>query len=736
MTPPKRQSQDQEKELEQQAMDAWILNAWDIVWKDSVPDLASLPMTGNDVDDYRIVLADWLPRKWNGTARVKLQIVTPDGIPAPRDASGWTFPTVTPWMSDRWVIKVAGTLPPPVGAVNPQDFIIYDGTSRTVIHAIIPTGWISKSNEIIINTIDDEVAWKQYQSVDNANAYIESIPAVYPRSIGISGVYWADVEAIDYGSIFGDGIGNSVLQNVSLKNATAVLNDFYNCQIGNLIMKDIWAGGWAVAISINLQQPYSIDTANVTHIQTPTMGTFWLFFNWLWYSTGTPLMAYDISAVDMQAIVRASATILANVTITWDYLLWYNFSMDWVAVGLLSIGITNNTTDDNWIKTTITPGTVEEQLMTFDSIPTSWQWMLSYLYNGNTYYSNVLQYNDNYMTIETEIRNIFTQIFTAESVDLWYNTATVPMGDYSTGFTIQLSWYPGASAELFQIYAWPVAWTYASFTGQLFGMTTNITVTADNIGIIGNIDPVFLFNWMTSVDIGINTWNANNPTNTVTLTSGDGSQIPANKQKLILAGGNESYVYNLEWGGIALWQQAYLENINLLNFVVTGTSSSLTMRWWNIQGGDFNGLWALQIIGSTINWGNYWDNATIYWGIVNLWAITCIGKTTINWATLFGGTTLSIWSYGDLSLKNTIGWQVVIEPDNVLNTYECIDLQVTNNGGIWNNYSKEISWYGSPIDQLITPLQLTNGYPQKYYDVQNQLEYRATGFNPWDWILI
>lgn len=133
MTPPKRQSQDQEKELQQQAMDAWILNAWDMVWKDSVPDLASLPLTGNDVDDYRIVLADWLPRRRIWSAWVKINIIFPDGIPSPWDASGWVLPTVVAGTPDRRVISVGGTLPAPIWAVNPSDFIIRDGTDWTHI---------------------------------------------------------------------------------------------------------------------------------------------------------------------------------------------------------------------------------------------------------------------------------------------------------------------------------------------------------------------------------------------------------------------------------------------------------------------------------------------------------------------------------------------------------------------------------------------------------------------------
>jgi hypothetical protein len=80
----------------------------------------------------------------------------------------------------------------------------------------------------------------------------------------------------------------------------------------------------------------------------------------------------------------------------------------------------------------------------------------------------------------------------------------------------------------------PIAGTYASFTGQVNGMTSDVTITADNIGSAGNIT----LTGPSGTDINdlITDWNTNNPSNTVTLTAGDGTQIPVNDD-IVLTGG-------------------------------------------------------------------------------------------------------------------------------------------------------------------------------------------------------
>lgn len=67
---------------------------------------------------------------------------------------------------------------------------------------------------------------------------------------------------------------------------------------------------------------------------------------------------------------------------------------------------------------------------------------------------------------------------------------------------------------------------YASFTGQITGMTSNVTITADVIGTTGN-SIALAFDGSTNINTAISTWNSGNPSNTCTLTTGDGTQTPS-----------------------------------------------------------------------------------------------------------------------------------------------------------------------------------------------------------------
>ena len=59
--------------------------------------------------------------------------------PNPYDASGGTFPTTTPLVSERWIIQVWGTLPAPVWTVKPNDTLIWDGTVFSKINWPVAT---------------------------------------------------------------------------------------------------------------------------------------------------------------------------------------------------------------------------------------------------------------------------------------------------------------------------------------------------------------------------------------------------------------------------------------------------------------------------------------------------------------------------------------------------------------------------------------------------------------------
>lgn len=75
----------------------------------------------------------------------------------------------------------------------------------------------------------------------------------------------------------------------------------------------------------------------------------------------------------------------------------------------------------------------------------------------------------------------------------------------------------------------------ANYTGQIAGMTTPITLTADVAGTAGNSISL-VADGTSSISALITAWNTANPGNTVTLTSGDGTQIPTSGT-ITLSGG-------------------------------------------------------------------------------------------------------------------------------------------------------------------------------------------------------
>lgn len=79
----------------------------------------------------------------------------------------------------------------------------------------------------------------------------------------------------------------------------------------------------------------------------------------------------------------------------------------------------------------------------------------------------------------------------------------------------------------------------AQFDGQVTGMTTDVTIDADFPGAAGNAVSLE-FDGVDDIDAAILAWNTANPDNTVTLSAGDGSQIPDNGETIDLAGGSEA----------------------------------------------------------------------------------------------------------------------------------------------------------------------------------------------------
>lgn len=76
----------------------------------------------------------------------------------------------------------------------------------------------------------------------------------------------------------------------------------------------------------------------------------------------------------------------------------------------------------------------------------------------------------------------------------------------------------------------------AFFTGQVAGMTTNVTITAVTPGAAGN-SILLTGDGTSTITQLISAWNIANPSNQATLSSGDGTQIPNAAAAIQLAGG-------------------------------------------------------------------------------------------------------------------------------------------------------------------------------------------------------
>lgn len=84
----------------------------------------------------------------------------------------------------------------------------------------------------------------------------------------------------------------------------------------------------------------------------------------------------------------------------------------------------------------------------------------------------------------------------------------------------------------------------AFFTGQIVGMTTDVTITASTAGAAGN-SIALPADGTSTVSVLIATWNTNNPSNQVALTTGDGSQIPTSGTIDLAGGKNAGTAFNL-----------------------------------------------------------------------------------------------------------------------------------------------------------------------------------------------
>ena len=87
----------------------------------------------------------------------------------------------------------------------------------------------------------------------------------------------------------------------------------------------------------------------------------------------------------------------------------------------------------------------------------------------------------------------------------------------------------------------PIAGAYASFSGTIAGTSTPVVLTANTPGVAGN-GISLTFSGSNTITAAIATWNAAHPTNQVTLTSGNGSQVPTAGAAVLIDGVEGSIV--------------------------------------------------------------------------------------------------------------------------------------------------------------------------------------------------
>ena len=116
-----------------------------------------------------------------------------------------------------------------------------------------------------------------------------------------------------------------------------------------------------------------------------------------------------------------------------------------------------------------------------------------------------------------------------------------------------------SSATLFNT---PVA-VAATYVGTIPGTSTSVTLTANNVGCVGNLVALVFNGVSTSISAAITAWNTANPSNQLALTSGDGSQIPSVAQTIRLSNGTDRVIYSF----------LYMETNSQVSVLINGTQT-------------------------------------------------------------------------------------------------------------------------------------------------------------------
>jgi hypothetical protein len=126
----------------------------------------------------------------------------------------------------------------------------------------------------------------------------------------------------------------------------------------------------------------------------------------------------------------------------------------------------------------------------------------------------------------------------------------------------------------------PNAPLFAVFSGTIAGTSGPVTITANNAGTIGN-SVVLTGDGTSSINLLISNWNTANPSNQITLTTGDGTQIPSGGAKAFYSGSGVPPTPSFT--AVTITSDNFSTNGNGVELVGDGVSSVDTLiANWNI----------------------------------------------------------------------------------------------------------------------------------------------------------
>lgn len=325
---------------------------------------------------------------------------------------------------------------------------VYDGTGLTlrqdtneILNAIydsgnnalkvniqnLPSGstsaGVSASNEILINVVDDAVIGKQYKTFADAFAYIvtQTPSATNTFAIRFSGKIAESIMVPEFVTVVGNDMYTSIIGGVvsfsALGNQLLNTNNISNCTITSLVGTselDYLTGTTEITV------PYVPTENRISFSSIPTTGTFTITIG----TFTTAAITYNATAQDIQDAITVLDPSLELIFID-DYIESTQFTIKCYGMKVSSSDTTTcigvNIDLDAGITLSVNKvlGTTEEQTISFTEVGYG-MWLLSLVYNGNTYTCTDAIVNNEGVEADilVAINDIFSQIYDVEGIAL------------------------------------------------------------------------------------------------------------------------------------------------------------------------------------------------------------------------------------------------------------------------------------------------------------------------------